>query len=167
MSDTRKDVLICDDCKNEVAQEDEFCPNCGLVFVQDLKCARHEDAPANGVCIICSRPCCDKCGRKVNRLFLCNQHEGYEIYEGRARVYGVSDEVMAHHAHECLKEGGLHPFVYSRKASPIFFGGPEYTMFTASGEYDGHIINEIKVMVPCQEVTMAEKLLKELGFLEK
>lgn len=31
------------------------------------------------------------------------------------------------------------PFLYSRKASPISLGAPSYTLFRASGEYDGHI----------------------------
>jgi hypothetical protein len=61
----------------------------------------------------------------------------------------------------------LHPFLYSRKASAISIGGPDHTTFRASGEYDGHIINEVKVLVPCQEVLEAEKLLRDLEFKEK
>jgi hypothetical protein len=82
-------------------------------------------------------------------------------------VYGVSDEVTAHFALDCLKNGGLHPFLFSRKASAISIGGSDHTTFRASGEYDGHIINEVKVLVPCQEVQRAEKLLKDLKFKEK
>ena len=167
VSDTKQDVLTCDDCKNEVARDDEFCPNCGRVFVVNLKCSNHADVEASGVCIICCLPFCRKCGGRVNKLFLCSDHEDYEIYEGRARVYGVSDEVTAQYAQACLKTGGLHPFLYSRKASPISIGGPDHTTFRASGEYDGHIINEVKVLVPCQEVLRAEKLLRELEFKEK
>jgi hypothetical protein len=76
-----------------------------------------------------------------------------------ARVYGVSDEAAASYVSDCLFKKGLHPFLYSRKASPISIGGSDYTLFRASGEYDGHIINEIKVMVPCSEVLEAEKVL--------
>ena len=36
-----------------------------------------------------------------------------------------------------------------------------------SDEYDGHIINEVEVLVPCQEVLRAEKLLRDLEFKEK
>jgi hypothetical protein len=38
-----------------------------------------------------------------------------------------------------------------------------YTLYEAAGDYDGHIINEIKVMVPCQEVEEAEKVLISLN----
>jgi hypothetical protein len=37
-------------------------------------------------------------------------------------------------------------------------------MFRASGEYDGHIINEFKLMVPCQEVLDAKTILQDLKF---
>lgn len=41
-------------------------------------------------------------------------------------------------------------------------GSGDHTLFRASGEYDGHIVNEIKVMVPCQEVIQAEDILRDL-----
>ncbi len=69
------------------------------------------------------------------------------------------------YAETCLKQEGLHPTLYSRKASPISLGAPEYTLFRASGEYDGHIINELKLMVPYQEVEEAERVLVETGIL--
>jgi hypothetical protein len=167
MSDAEQEPLTCGDCKNEVAAGDDFCPNCGSPFIENLKCYNHPDAEASGVCIICCLPFCRKCGGRANKLFLCADHEDYEIYEGRARVYGVSDEVTAQYAHACLKKGGLHPFLFSRKASSGYIGMPDHTTFRASGEYDGHIINEVKVLVPCQEVLEAEKLLKDLEFKEK
>jgi len=79
-----------------------------------------------------------------------------------ARVLGLSDVVTAQYASKCLEQEGLHPILYSRKASPLSLGGADYTLFNAAGEYDGHIINEIKVMVPCQEVVEAERMLKRL-----
>ena len=69
-------------------------------------------------------------------------------------------------AKNSLETDELHPFVYTRKASPISIGGPDYTLFRASGEYDGHIVNEFKLMVPCQEFPIAEQKLRELGFIE-
>ncbi len=79
-----------------------------------------------------------------------------------ARVYGVSDEAAAQYVRQCLEQDGLHPLLYVRRASALAGGGPDYTLFNASGEYDGHIINEVKVMVPCQEVARAEQVLKSL-----
>jgi hypothetical protein len=35
-------------------------------------------------------------------------------------------------------------------------------LFRASGEFDGHLINEIKLMIPLQEVLRAEDILSEI-----
>ena len=167
MTDSERDAFFCDHCENEVAPDDEFCPNCGRLFVENERCKKHGTTHAEGVCIICCEPHCSKCGGWVNEIFLCADHAEYEIYQGMARVFGTSDETLAQYALKCLEQNGLHPFLYSRKASPISVGGPSYTLFRASGEFDGHIINEQKVMVPCQEVFQAETLLRELKVLKK
>ncbi|MFN0157154.1 MAG: hypothetical protein ACKVRP_03670 [Bacteroidota bacterium] len=83
-----------------------------------------------------------------------------------ARVFGGNDSVRIEYAKNCLEKDGLHPFFFSRKVSPISFGGPDYSLFRASGECDGHIVNEYKVMVPCQEVMKAEEVLKKLDLVE-
>jgi hypothetical protein len=154
---------LCSKCRSKSMGDAQFCPNCGNIFADGLKCSNHARSVATGVCIICCIPYCARCASRVNKLYLCDKHEGYEIYEGMARVYGVSDEAAASYVGDCLDKKGLHPFIYSRKASPLSSSSSDYTNFTASGEYDGHIINEIKVMVPCGEVLAAEKVLRRLG----
>jgi hypothetical protein len=98
----------------------------------------------------------------VQNRFLCSRHDTLEIYEGMARVYGTSDALHAAYLRSCLETAGLHPLLFSRKASPISLGGPDYTLFRAAGDYDGHIINEYKVMVPCREFPAAAAVLAEL-----
>lgn len=166
MNEPTKQAQFCTNCENEVAETDEFCPSCGNLFEGEVFCNAHSRRAAEGVCIICATPFCGKCGSWANGLFLCAEHEDYEVYEGMARIYGTSNETLAQYARRCLEQAGLHPFLYSRKASPISIGGPSYTLFRASGEYDGHIINEMKVLVPCQEVTEAEQVLKDLDILK-
>jgi hypothetical protein len=97
---------------------------------------------------------------------LCDEHDTLEIYEGMARVFGNSDAVQVDFAKNSLETAGLHPFVFSRKTSSTPGGAPDYTLFRSSGEYDGHIINEFKLMVPCQEVQAAEQKLRELRFIK-
>ncbi|MEJ2103889.1 MAG: hypothetical protein P8X47_04845 [Ignavibacteriaceae bacterium] len=79
-----------------------------------------------------------------------------------ARVYGSSDFAQVNYIKSCLEQESLHPFIYSRKASPMHLGGTDYSLFRASGDFNGHIINEIKLMVPCSEVLDAEKIISEL-----
>ena len=156
------DKLLCDFCGTEISNDAEFCGKCGTIFIDDASCFNHSDDDAKGVCTICHQAYCKRCGLRVNGVFLCNEHSDYEIYEGMARVFGSSDEQQVSYLKSILEENNLHPFLYSRKASPLSIGGVDYSLFRASGEYDGHIINEIKLMVPCSEVLQAELIIDEI-----
>jgi RNA polymerase subunit RPABC4/transcription elongation factor Spt4 len=158
-------TLICDSCKNIVKDDDDFCPECGALFADEIFCENHHNIPADGVCIICTLPFCKKCGTIINKHFLCNIHSNYEIYEGMVRVYGSLDDVAVQYAKSCLEQVGLHPVLFCRD-QPM--GGPRfvYSLFEAKGDYLGHIVNEIKVMVPAQEVIKTEETLKSLNILE-
>ena len=166
MTGPEEDNYECPRCKEPVQPDDEFCVHCGELFLEEVSCSVHADRTAAGACIICAEAFCSECGGWIHRSFLCNQHSGYEIYEETVRVFGTSDVVQAEFARDCLEKAGLHPVIFSRKASPISLGGPDYTLFRASGDFDGHIVNELKVMVPAQEVLDAEKKLKELDLIK-
>ncbi len=153
--------IICDYCDNEVKEDYDFCPFCGELFVEGEKCKNHNNVDAKGVCIICGEAYCDECGGKVTRKFLCNDHAEYEIFQNMVRVYGTNYAVNADYIKSCLDEAGLHPMVYTRKTSPISLGGLDYSMFRSSGDYKGHLINELKIMVPLNEVPIAEQLLPD------
>ncbi len=158
--------MRCSLCGNAINSTGSFCPNCGALFEEGIRCKRHATEKASGACIICCKPYCATCGNWSGGLFMCGEHHGYEVVEGMARVLGGSDNAQVEYAKNCLEQNGLHPFVFSRKASPISLGGPDYSLFNASGEFDGHIINEYKLMVPCQEVIKAVQVLKKLDLVE-
>lgn len=157
---------ICSRCEREINDEDDFCPDCGTLFKENVKCAEHPDAEAGGVCVICCEPFCKNCGLFVNdRVFLCADHSDYEIFEDMARIYGSFDSLQVDYAKNCLEQEGLNPIIYSRKASPLHMGASEYSLFEASGDYNGHIVNEIKLLVPVQQVINAEEILRQLEIL--
>lgn len=158
-------IFECPECKNEVNNDDEFCPECGTIFVDEVKCSFHSVIDAAGVCIICSLPFCSECGDAINKHFLCRSHFEYEIYQGMARVYGGLDDPDLEFVKSCLEQAGLHPFIYCRIQPK---GGTRivYSLYEANGDYRGHIVNEIKVMVPCQEVEAAEETLRELKLIK-
>ncbi|OQX94745.1 hypothetical protein B6I21_09025 [candidate division KSB1 bacterium 4572_119] len=160
--ESKKEQITCSQCDRGVDEDNDFCPFCGSIFVDNVSCVNHNELNASGVCVICCEPYCEKCGTNVNDIFLCEKHSEYEIYQGMARVFGISDEAQAQYVKSCFEQEGLHPFIYSRKAGAWHMGSGDYTLFRASGEYDGHIVNEIKVMVPLQEVLKAESILLEL-----
>jgi hypothetical protein len=153
--------FVCSECNNDIRADDDFCPHCGAMLIDGVMCDLHRSAPAAGVCIICALPFCHECGLTVFGRFLCNRHRGEEIYEGMVRVYGVLDDVAAQYVKACLEQAGLHPLLYCR-GQPR--GGPRfvYTLYASAGDYDGHVVNEIKVMVPCQEATAAAGILADL-----
>lgn len=166
MTLSSEDEYECPRCRETVQPDDDFCPHCGDLFLENVTCSLHPDRSAAGVCIICTKPFCSECGGWTNRRFLCNDHSGYEIYEENVRVFGSSDVVQVEFAADCLRKEGLHAVIFSRKASPLSMGAPDYTLFRASGEFDGHIINELKVMVPAQEVLEAQQKLRELELIK-
>lgn len=154
--------LVCPGCGARADAEGDFCPRCGSLFIDGVVCERHPAVPAIGACAICSTPFCAECGRQSGHTFLCNAHASYEIYEGLARVHGTFDPVHVEFLRGCLEQEGLHPFVYSRKASSIHIGGPEYTGFMSSGDSPKVIVNEFKLLVPCAEALEAGALLNDL-----
>ncbi len=166
MKQPKDGAYACPRCGGGVEQDDDFCPHCGELFADDVSCTRHPGRAAEGACIVCSKAFCTECGGMVNDHFLCEQHCMVEIYEGMARVFGGSDVPQVEFVKSCLEKEGFHPVIFSRKASPISLGAPDYTLFRASGEFDGHIVNEYKIMVPCQEVLDAEAKLKELDLIK-
>lgn len=156
-----EELFTCTHCNDDVHGNDEFCIHCGSILVESKQCTQHIKTEAEGVCVICALPCCTQCGAFINDRFLCNTHSEYEIYEGMARIYGSLNDTSTQHAKTCLEQGGFHPFVFCRVQPQ---GGPRfvYTLFRSAGDNGGHIVNEIKVMVPCAEVMKAEKLLRKL-----
>jgi hypothetical protein len=154
--------LTCSYCKNEINDDSDYCPRCGTLFTGNIKCKQHEDADAEGVCVICSEPFCSECGGYVNKVFLCNEHNSYEIYEGFARIFGSSDSTQCNYVKSCLEQSLLHPIILSNKFSQMYLGSEAYSMFKSGEDSGAYIYNEIKILVPCSEVLEAEKIIREL-----
>ncbi len=161
MNEPQQSDLTCERCNHAITEEDTFCKNCGALFSDGLLCSNHPSAEAKGVCVICSKPFCKKCGKETIGIFLCDVHWPYEIQEGMARVFGCTDNVQAQHVTTCLEQAGYHPFLYSRDFNP---GADLVSIFKIHRNYGNHPIVELKVLVPFSEVLSAEMTLKELGF---
>ncbi len=139
LSDTGRSNIVCEGCGEEVKDDDASCPHCGALFTDLLVCDRHPEIPASGVCVVCSLPGCDRCGRTVDGRFLCNNHARYGIREGMARVVMNIGSLGAQQAADYLEQQGLHPLRLA----------------------------EEEVYVPLPELLQAERILIELGLLSK
>lgn len=150
--------LVCEHCNNKVKEEDEYCPYCGSIFIDYIDCENHEDTPAAGVCLICSYAFCLECGKHYNNRFLCNEHSKYEIYETMVKVYGSCNSLEVEYIKNALIQEELHPVDFSR-ISP---SSTDFSEYKPSGDFGNYIINEIKLMVPIQEVLKAEQIILDL-----
>jgi hypothetical protein len=154
---------ICSNCKFETDNDSDYCPRCGTLLIHEVKCENHHKVDAEGVCVICGKPFCSDCCHSINNVFLCNEHDGYEIYEGMAKVFGTSDEVQVQYINKFLEENDLHPFIFSKKSTPMQLGGNDQALIDLSGKGGEKILNEIKLLVPCGEVLEAEELISQLN----
>ena len=154
---------VCVNCSFEADDDSDYCPRCGTLFIKNIKCENHPKDEAEGVCVICGISFCSDCCHSVKNIYFCYEHDGYEIYEGMAKVFGTSDEIQIHYVKSCLEENSLHPFIYSKKTTPMQLGGNDQSLINLSGSGEEKIINEIKLLVPCSEVLEAEKLISELN----
>lgn len=157
-------IFECSACRSEIHEGDEFCTECGALFKEGIKCSVHSEKEAEGICIICCYPFCNQCGGRNNNRFLCNSHYDYEIYQGMARVYGDLDDTNVQYVKSCLEQEGIHPFIFC-KVQPKGGSRLVYFLYGTDGDTN-HIVNEIKIMVPCQEVVAAEEILKELKVIK-
>ena len=153
---------LCTNCSFLADDDSDYCPRCGTLFIKNVKCENHTKNEAKGICAICGKPFCSDCCHPVNNIFLCSEHDNYEIYEGMAKVFGTSDEIQIHFIKNCLEENSFHPFIYSKKSTPMQLGGDDKSLINFSGGGE-KTINEIKLLVPCSEVLDAEKLISEIN----
>jgi len=154
---------LCNGCDFEIETDSDFCPRCGTIFIEDVKCEKHTDIEAEGVCVICTKPCCKKCGYTGKEVFLCNEHDSIETYQGLAKVHGTFDEIQVQFVKQCLEGKGLHPFIFSKKSTALHLGGIDHALITSAinpGKND--IMNEIKLLVPFAEMIEARKTIDEL-----
>ena len=156
-----KQTFHCPNCKDTVEKDDDFCPNCGTLFSEDIFCKNHPKKPAAGVCVICTDPFCAVCGGTENDIFRCNSHADYEIVQGHAKILGTDDLVLAEFVKSCLEKQELHPQTFNRRSASRTIEASMVNFFRA-GESAKHSVNEIKIMVPFQEVDKCEKILPDI-----
>jgi hypothetical protein len=129
--------LTCENCGKQVSDDDASCPGCGALFTDLYVCCQHTSVAAAGVCVICSQPFCDECGKIRGQIFLCDAHATYVINEGMVRVFWNRGALESQIAATSLSQAGLHPFT----------------------------IADLEVFVPLSEIRQAENVLKEIGLV--
>lgn len=152
---------ICPICDREVCHYDEHCRFCGSLFVDNIYCTNHTDTEAEGICLICSKPFCSECGTEVIGKFFCKEHSNYELLENLVTIYGSKDynKILAIKA--LLEELNLHPTIINKTEKDTLGDISYYNNFNRSDNLVEKLSEEIKILVPCQEVQEAEELLSK------
>lgn len=152
MTENLQPGTTCSGCGGEVENGAAFCPHCGGLFNDTLSCCNHPSEEADGVCVICRRPCCSDCATWVGQYYLCDPHGEYEIYQGMAQIFSSPGAVAAEMTSRLLEEAGFHPFLVIRSRPS---GTP--LRRPSSAPRSGPDL----VLVPFGEVIRAEKFLAE------
>ena len=143
----KKSEFICDNCKEDVDENDKFCKKCGAVFESDYKCKNHQDVMADALCLICKNPFCSECIVEVAGKFFCTEHSDYNFNENNwAVIYSTNHEWDASLHKDCIEGASIPCIIDSKKDSS--------RMLTY-----GHLA-DIRVMVPFDYVLKAEDALK-------
>ncbi len=64
----------CMRCGKMIKEDDDFCPHCGTLRVDDAKCVNHQAVDAVGACVVCGKSFCAMCGGYSVGRFHCNHH---------------------------------------------------------------------------------------------
>ena len=83
------ELTKCHNCSEEVTEDSDFCPHCGVLFAEagEVFCDEHLQESAIGVCIICRKVCCEDCGVKVAGRIFCQAHRKVKVQEDWAEVF--------------------------------------------------------------------------------
>jgi hypothetical protein len=161
-----EEKMYCPSCECEVQSDDDFCPDCGTLFADDVKCTTHEEEDAKGVCVICCQPFCGKCGDFIDDVFFCENDNGYKFAEGRANIFETDDRQQIDIVKDVLEEKGFHPLVISSRGghykSSVVGVNPDEIFPTGTA----NTLPVSYLMIPFQEVIKAEEALRELKLTE-
>ncbi len=64
----------CMRCGTMLEEGDKFCPDCGTIRAENVRCINHPAIDAVGVCVVCRKSLCANCGGYTDGRFHCRQH---------------------------------------------------------------------------------------------
>ena len=102
------EIIKCRHCGEEITDDSDFCPHCGVLFEQAGKvfCDLHTLEPGVGVCIICRKLCCEECGARVHGRFLCSAHRKVKVEQDWAEVFRSTEISNAELVKSVLESAG-------------------------------------------------------------
>jgi len=154
------EVMQCHACGADTPVGVDFCVACGYMLTGARSCYRHPEQMTRYVCLICRKPLCTRCGRKINGKFICDEDAHYHIAGNWCTLLSDDDESALNPAMEALNEAELYTVVGSQSA-----GGDEWAMGLFSESMRAEREGRFRLLVPLIQVKDAERVLVDAGFL--
>ena len=159
-----EELATCSNCDEEVTTDSDFCPHCGVLFVEDdsIRCQTHTEKPASGVCILCRTLICSSCSMEEKGRLLCEGHAGVSVQEDWAEVFRSTDVNEAEMAKAFLESQGF-------KIHMLNFGSIGY-VWDGGGEspLSRSALNKpVQVFVPIPDYLQAKGVLEDWQFSDK
>jgi len=147
----------CSECGEDVTQDSDFCPHCGVLFTDEhLHCDVHEQEEATGVCVVCRRLVCARCGKKTHGRMTCEDHRKVEIVEDWARVAQSTEILDAELIRSLLVSNDFHVQVQNFNSIGYAWDGGGDSPVSRS-----NINKPAKVFVPLPEYMDAMRTIRE------
>jgi hypothetical protein len=152
------DMTNCPHCSEEITDDSDFCPHCGVLFEEagDVMCDVHTKTPALGVCIICRKVLCRECCVAANGRIFCGDHGKVTVQQDWAEVFRSTDITEAELVKSILDTAGCT--VQTQNFNSIGFvwdGGGDSPISRSN------INKPAQVFVPIPEYLNSLQLVKE------
>lgn len=152
------EYVSCSTCGEEVTEDSDFCPHCGIVYEQagTIQCETHPGNKGSSVCIICQRILCGECTHIQDGRRFCEEHKTVKVEQDWARVFQSTEINDAGLVKSVLENAAFH--VQVRNFNSVGFvwdGGGD------SPQSRSNIGKPAKVFVPIPEYLKARAALQE------
>ena len=148
----------CTQCSGEVTADSDFCPHCGVLFekVSSARCDTHPQTRAEGVCIICRKLVCDRCGKQRAKRWFCTDHSDVKVEQDWALIFESPEINESELVKSFLESVGLHVVVRNFGPNNVVWEGGGDSLFSRQA------LNRLaKVFVPIPEYVDARKAFRE------
>ena len=111
----------CRQCGAAVRGNFPWCPVCGSALFpatneEQIHCENHTDSPAEGFCVVCSKPLCSECVRIQSGAVVCGDSSHTDLLSGWARVFDSMMEFEVDMMERNLELAGMPCRVFFRRA---------------------------------------------------
>ena len=152
------ELINCHYCGEEITQDSDFCPHCGVLFAEagEVFCDEHLQEPAFCVCIICRKVCCKDCGVKVGGRCFCLAHRKVKVQQDWAEIFRSTEISDAELVKSILESAGHKVSVQNFNAVGFIWDGGGDSPISRS-----NINKPAKVFVPIPEYLQAIIVVEE------